>query len=106
MTQQRTSDPRRPWRAAILGVALAAAGCGGFVAPFEGVARLPPGDVVEAGPRVGICYNALFTTPRQVRKLAEDACGVSAEPSFAAQDIRGMCPLATPVRANFVCAPD
>jgi hypothetical protein len=106
MTQQRISDLRRPWRAVVLGIALTAAGCGSFVAPFEGVARLPPGDVVDPGPRVAICYNGLFTTPSQVRKLADDACGVSATPSFVAQDIRGMCPLATPVRANFVCLPD
>ncbi|MDB5408421.1 MAG: hypothetical protein JWL84_3333 [Rhodospirillales bacterium] len=90
----------------MLGLALAATGCGNFVAPFEGVPRLPPAGVVDAGPRVAICYNALFTTPTEVRKLAGDACGVSAEPSFASQDIRGMCPLATPVRANFVCLPD
>jgi len=106
MTQQRNSDPCRLRRASILGLALATAGCGSFLAPFEGVARLPRGDAVEAGPRVAICYNALFTTPAQVRKLAEDACGISAAPSFAAQDIRGLCPLMTPVRANFVCAPD
>jgi hypothetical protein len=106
MIQQRIPDARRPWRAAILAVALAAAGCGSFVAPFEGVPRLPAGDAVEEGPRVAICYNGLFTTPAQVRKLAEDACGESTTPRLAVQDIRGMCPLATPVRASFVCTPE
>jgi hypothetical protein len=106
MTQQRNSDPRRPWHAAVLGLALFATGCGSFVAPFEGVPRKPPGNVIEAGQRIAICYNALFTTPSQVRKQAAEACGESTEPSLAAQDIRGMCPLMTPVRANFVCMPD
>jgi hypothetical protein len=106
MKQQRISSSRTCRRAAVLGAMLAVSGCGSFVAPYEGVARLPPGGVVEAGPRVAICYNALFTKPAEVRKQAETACGVSATPNLAEQDIRGGCPLAVPVRANFVCMPD
>jgi hypothetical protein len=106
MKQQRIFEPGRRWRAAVLGVVLAVSGCGSFVAPFEGVARLPRGGTVDAGPRVAICYNALFTKPAEVRKQAETACGVSSTPSLAEQDIRGGCPLAVPVRANFVCMPD
>jgi hypothetical protein len=106
MKQQRILGPRRCGRAAVLGVVLAVSGCGSFVAPFEGNARLPPAGVVEAGPRVAICYNALFTKPAEVREQAENACGVSSTPNLAGQDIRGGCPLAVPVRANFVCMPD
>lgn len=96
-------SPFFPGRWAFL--ALALSGCG-LAAPFEGSPRAARVGEFDAGPRVGICYNALFTNADKVRKLAQDACGASADPKLASQDMQLTCPLLTPVRASFVCAPD
>lgn len=80
--------------------------CGSLVAPFEDVPREPDPGVVEAGPRVGVCYNAMFATPEAVRRVAEEACGTGAVPRPVGQDMRLSCPLLTPVRASFICAPE
>jgi hypothetical protein len=79
-------------------------GCG-TLAPYEGIARIPPTGTVEEGPRVAVCYNALFATPEAVRRVAEEACGSETIPKPVGQDMRFNCPLLTPVRANFVCTP-
>jgi hypothetical protein len=81
-------------------------GCGSFVAPFEGIPHAPPAGVTEAGPRVAVCYNAMFTTAQDVRRVAEEACGPDTIPQPAGQEMRLMCPLMTPVRANFICKPN
>jgi hypothetical protein len=86
--------------------ALLPSACGSLVAPFEGVPREPYLGAVEAGPRVGVCYNAMFTTPQEVRRVAQEACGSSATPQPVEQDMRLMCPLLTPVRATFICTPE
>jgi hypothetical protein len=80
-------------------------GCGGLVAPFEGVPRTAPAGTVEDGPRVAVCYNAMFSTPEAIRRVAEEACGSGTIPKPVGQDMRLSCPLLTPVRANFVCTP-
>jgi|SRR5438105_1297206 hypothetical protein len=85
---------------------LSLTGCGGMLAPFEGPPRLAPTGTVEDGPRVAVCYNAMFATPEAVRRVAEEACGSGAIPKPVGQDMRLSCPLLTPVRANFVCSPD
>jgi hypothetical protein len=77
-----------------------------MLAPYEGFPRPVPIGVVEEGPRVAVCYNALFATPEAVRSIAEEACGSGTIPKPIGQDMRLNCPLLTPVRANFVCAPD
>jgi len=77
--------------------------CGSLVAPFEGIPRESEPGTVDAGPRVGVCYNAIFTTPEEVRRVAQEACGPSASPQPVEQDMRLSCPLLTPVRASFVC---
>jgi len=89
-----------------LGLCLLLGACGGLAAPFEGIPRTARSGVVEPGPRIAVCYNAIFTTPTAVRRTAEEACGSGTVPQPAGQDIRLHCPLLTPVRANFVCAPD
>ena len=80
--------------------------CGSLVAPYEGVPRDPLLGTIEAGPRIGVCYNAMFTTPQEVRRVAQEACGSSATPQPVEQDMRLSCPLLTPIRASFVCAPE
>ncbi len=80
--------------------------CGSLVAPFEGPPRSPEADVVEAGPRIAVCYNAMFSTPLAVRRVAEEACGTGTIAQPAGQDMRLSCPLLTPVRATFICAPE
>jgi hypothetical protein len=81
------------------------AACGDVVAPFEGLPRVPEAGTVEDGPRVAVCYNAMFAKPEDVRRVAEEACGSGTIPKPVGQDIRLSCPLLTPVRANFVCTP-
>ena|SRR5438270_3815782 len=85
---------------------LVPAACGALVAPFEGVARTATPGTVDAGPRVAVCYNAMFTTPEAVRRVAGEACGSDTIPQPAEQDVRLSCPLLTPVRATFICKPE
>ncbi len=86
--------------------ALLPSACGSLVAPYESVPREPEPGTIEAGPRIGVCYNAMFTTPQEVRRVAQEACGSSATPQPVEQDMRLSCPLLTPVRASFVCTPE
>jgi hypothetical protein len=87
---------------ALCGLALSACS---MVAPFEGVPRYADPGVVDAGPRIAVCYNAMFATPEAVRHVAEEACGVDGVPRPVEQDMRLSCPLLTPVRATFICVP-
>jgi hypothetical protein len=89
-----------------LGLCLLMGACGSLVEPFEGVPRTPDPGVVETGPRIAVCYNAMFATPAAVRRVAEEACGSSTIAEPAGQDMRLSCPLLTPVRANFICTPE
>ena len=87
-------------------LALLVAGCGaGDLAPYQGLPRPAPAGTVETGERIGICYNALFSTPAKVRAAAADACGPESIPELLHQDMRLNCPLMTPVRATFLCVP-
>jgi hypothetical protein len=89
-----------------LALCLFLTGCGDMLAPYEGIPRVAPVGVVDEGPRIAVCYNALFATPEGVRRVAEEACGSGTIPKPIGQDMRLNCPLLTPVRANFVCTPD
>ena len=83
------------------------AGCGSLTAPFEGVPSLiPPAGVSADSQRVAVCYNKLFATPEQIRAVAIEACGTDSDPQLIGQDIRLDCPVMTPVRAQFLCAPE
>jgi hypothetical protein len=84
----------------LLGFALA--GCA-QLAPYEGPPRVARGGVDDT-PRIGVCYNAMFTTPDDVRIVAEEACAGIGTPQLVEQDMRlAGCPLFTPVRATFAC---
>jgi hypothetical protein len=93
-------------RASLLALALLLAGCGALVEPYDTVGRPAPRDVAEEGERIGVCYNALFTEPQRIREIAAATCGPGMTPAFIGQDMRLGCPLLTPVRATFVCAPE
>jgi hypothetical protein len=98
----RSIRPRRLF----YGLCLLLSACGSLVEPFEGVPRAPEPGSVEAGPRVAVCYNAMFASPAAVRRVAEEACGSDAIAQPAGQDMRLSCPLLTPVRASFICTPE
>jgi hypothetical protein len=84
----------------LLGLALA--GCSQF-APYEGIPR-PALNAADPTPRIGVCYNAMFATPDEVRVIAEEACAGLGSPQLVGQDMRmAGCPLLTPVRATFAC---
>jgi hypothetical protein len=88
----------------MLVLALLLAGCS-QAAPYEWSpleARKGPGETL---PRVGVCYNAMFTTPEDVRAVAEEACTGIGSPHLVEQDMRLACPVLTPVRATFACIP-
>ena len=78
-------------------------GCSGDLEPFQGAPRPKPRGAIEAGERIGICYNGLFSTPEKVRAAAADACGPDARAEPLTQDMRLNCPILTPVRATFLC---
>ncbi|MBX6367974.1 MAG: hypothetical protein IRZ04_08330 [Rhodospirillales bacterium] len=73
------------------------------LAPYEWVPREARKGPDEALPRIGVCYNAMFTTPDEVRAVAEEACAGIGVPQLVEQDMRLACPLFTPVRATFAC---
>jgi hypothetical protein len=79
------------------------AGCGANFAPFETLPRERLADPATAPRYVGVCYNALFAAPEQVRDVAANACGAEGTPKLVGQDQRLACPLLTPTRATFAC---
>lgn len=93
--------PRRLILAAT--AALPVAGCGANFVPYETRPRASLSDPAAAPLYVGVCYNALFSTPKQVYDVASDACGVEGTPRLVGQDMRLACPLLTPTRATFAC---
>jgi hypothetical protein len=78
------------------------AGCS-QATPFEWTPRAATKGPGESLPRVGVCYNAMFTTPDEVRAVAEEACTGIGKPQLVEQDMRLACPVLTPVRATFAC---
>ena len=78
------------------------AGCGALD-PYATVPRgFQAGQPV--GPRVGICYNRLRSTPAQVQGEAQRECAANtlAEPVDTDWYME-TCPLLSPARATFVC---
>jgi hypothetical protein len=92
-------------RAALAGLALLC-GCGDF-SPYATSPLPADKDDHDAGPRVAICYDGLWTSQAHVQELAQQEC----DPKTVAQPIGvdwhiQACPLMLPQRANFVCAPE
>jgi hypothetical protein len=103
-------DPSLAWRgggrtlSAL--IVLALVGCGSVFEPYDAIPRPLPRGASEAGDRVGVCYNAAFTTAERVREIAVESCGPGATPTLLGQDMRLGCPVLTPVRATFFCTPN
>jgi hypothetical protein len=91
---------------ALLVAASLLAGCAATFEPFDTAGRLPPRGVSEEGDRIGVCYNAMFTTPERIREIATETCGPGSTPNYLGQDMRLGCPVLVPVRATFICTPE
>jgi hypothetical protein len=82
---------------------LSLAQCRGWLPPFETV---PPPGAASEGARVAVCYNALTASPEQLLGVATASCGPGAPPQRVGHDLSLIyCPLLTPARATFACAP-
>jgi hypothetical protein len=90
----------------ISALAMLLAGCGANFAPYETLPRASLIDPAVSSTFVGVCYNALLTTPAEVRDAASNACGLEGAPRLVGQDHRLSCPLLMPTRATFACTAD
>jgi hypothetical protein len=100
-----TIRDRRRW-AALSVLAVLTSGCGANLAPYETAPRTSLTDPASGTHYVGVCYNALFAKPDEVRRIAGDACGLDGAPRLVGQDTRLACPFLTPTRATFACTAD
>jgi hypothetical protein len=82
------------------------AACGEEFDPYATAPLAVAEGVKEAGPRVAICYNAMWTSKARVTELAQQGCAADrvAKPVETDWHLQ-VCPLLLPARANFVCAP-
>jgi|SRR5579884_820148 len=89
----------------VLAAALLLAGCEDFD-PYATAPLAAPAGAKEAGPRVAICYNAIWTSQAKVTALAQEQCAAErvAKPVVTDWHVQ-TCPLLLPARANFVCTP-
>ncbi len=85
-------------------LALLLAGCSGLD-PYPTEPRPPVRGAGADIPRIGICYNALFSDPEEVRAAASESCARFGMAELVEQDMRLACPLLTPTRATFQCVP-
>jgi hypothetical protein len=101
-------------RAPALAIGLAALGVaslGGctLLDPFETVPLRPPPGAHDTRPRVGICYDALRSTPEELLAAAQDSCGKNMTPVRDDTDyglaVLDVCPMLLPGRATFICQP-
>jgi len=92
--------------ALVLAAALPLAGCGAEFEPYLTGPLAAAEGVKEPGPRVAVCYNALWTSKARVAELAQQGCAADriAKPIETDWHVQ-TCPLLVPARANFVCAP-
>ncbi len=97
---------RRPLLLAILAVI-----GGGLIActaldPYETVPVPPPPGVTDAGPRIGICYDSMISSPPRIQAAAQAACAAGTIAVAADTEYQlDLCPLLLPARATFVCTP-
>lgn len=63
----------------------------------------PTGPVLTDGSEISICYAKRGTTPNALKQIADEECGrFGLTSQFAKQD-HGICPLVTPVAAQYAC---
>lgn len=63
----------------------------------------PDGPILANGSGISICYAKRGTTPNLLKQMADEECGRFGMTSKFAQQDHGICPLATPIAAQFVC---
>jgi hypothetical protein len=90
-------------RAAVLLLLAAALGGCGALDPYATLPRAVQAGQ-PAGPRVGICYNGLRSSPAQIQAEAQRECAANtlAEP-VDTDWYMDSCPLLSPARATFAC---
>jgi len=91
-----------------LGLALLAGGCGWaepYVYDTQEFNRNAPsfGKTLDNRGSVSVCYNKRGATPREVAELAQAECGKFQKVARFTGHQRLICPLFTPVKANFSC---
>ncbi|MBC8158515.1 MAG: hypothetical protein H8E94_04200 [Alphaproteobacteria bacterium] len=91
-----------------LAFALLAGGCGWaepYVYDAQEFNRNSPafGKELKDRSKVSVCYNRRGATPRQVLELAQVECGKFQKVARFTGHDRLLCPLFTPVTANFAC---
>ena len=94
-------------RSAVLLAIIAAApvGCS-MLDPYPTAPAPPEPKVVDAGPRVAICYDTLRSSLDQVRTAAQAECSAGTTATPVDTDLYMQnCPLLLPARATFICAP-
>jgi hypothetical protein len=78
--------------------------CSGWLPPFETVPAEGGADTTVS--RVSVCYNALTASSEQLLGIATASCGPGATPQPVGRDLTlNYCPVLTPARATFACAP-
>ena len=81
------------------------AGCSALE-PYPVYPRAAETGEVDAGPRVGICYDTLVSSLAEVERAAQEECAPETVATYSSTDwYLQFCPLLLPARATFVCAP-
>lgn len=63
----------------------------------------PDGPALSNGSRFSICYVKSGTTPTELQQIADEECGRFGLKSRFAKQNHDLCPLVTPVAAQFAC---
>jgi hypothetical protein len=89
----------------IAGILVALTACSDFE-PYATAPLPAPTGVTDAGTRVAICYDGLWSDANEVQRLAQHECAEKVTAVYADTDWRlDNCPLLLPARATFVCTP-
>lgn len=63
----------------------------------------PDGPTLENGSQISICYSKRGTTPALLKQLADEECGRFGMTAMFEEQDHGLCPLVTPIAAQFSC---
>ena len=87
-------------------IAAASVGCS-MLDPYPTAPAPPEPKVVDAGPRVAICYDTFASSLDQVQAAAQQECAPNTQATPVRTDwYLQYCPLLLPARATFVCTPN
>lgn len=93
-------------RALALAALSALAGCSA-VAPYETAPPAPSPGAAVKGPRIAFCYDGFAGGRAAVGARATRACPARTSARYLGTDLRmNHCPLLSPARASFLCAPE